>query len=77
MEKDRGLEKAEGWKIRRLEGWKDRCVAKTRKERGRGFEGSSGSLGNLILKIKKSFESQRGASGERQKIRRLEVSLNI
>jgi len=42
MEKDRGLEKAEGWKIRRLEGWKDRCVAKTRKERGRGFKGSSG-----------------------------------
>ena len=52
MEKDRGLE---GWRVGGLaKNWKRKG------SRSQGFEGSSGSLGNLILKIKKPFERQRG-----------------
>ena len=65
MEKDRGLGKE------RVRGFKGSS--------GRVVEWSSGSLGNVILKIKKSFESQRGVEWKkiedckRQKTGGLEV----
>ena len=40
-------QKAEGWKVGRLEGWLN-----IRKERIRGFEGSSGSLGIFFSKLR-------------------------
>ena len=50
---------------RKGEGVKDSRIWKRKGSRSQGFEGSSGSLGNLILKIKKPFERQRGSSGKR------------
>jgi len=63
------LEKSEG----------SQGFGKAKGSRSQGFEGSSGSLGNVILKIKKSFESQRGVEWKkiedwkRQKTGGLEV----